>query len=400
MELGPTLRALLYNRSRFLLIALEVALTLAIAVNCLHMISGLRTTLHKDSGIDEENVVRVSVRGFGSRTPDDQQAESLRQEDVTLLRALPGVKQATRILEIPLSGGGSSTGRKALGSKLDTSSAPYFGVGPDWLETLGVELSKGRDFLPAEWDLPEDKRPVVLTEALAKSLFQDEDPIGKKITNSKEEDINEVVGLVRHMTNSWPQSQIADHAMFYPDRPWYPGYHYYIVRAEPGRVEEVRDAVSKALLARDSQRSISAETFRTIRDDTFSETRVVITLLLVVILLLLFVTGLGIVGVTSFSVTQRTRQIGTRRALGATQGDVLRYFIVENLLVTSIGLLAGAGLAFLLNAAMMSFADATRLEVSWILLGALLFLALGLLSALFPALRAARVSPVIATRAA
>ena len=117
-----------------------------------------------------------------------------------------------------------------------------------------------------------------------------------------------------------------------------------------------------------------------------------------VIVLLLFVTSLGIIGLTSFSVAERTRQIGTRRALGAQRADILRYFLLENWIVTTLGLSLGVLLAVLLNAALVAQLKAHRMDASYLAGGVLLLWAAGLLATWFPALKGARVAPAIATR--
>jgi len=117
-----------------------------------------------------------------------------------------------------------------------------------------------------------------------------------------------------------------------------------------------------------------------------------------VTVLLVLVTSLGIVGLTSFSVAERTRQIGTRRALGARRRDVLQHFLAENWIVTTMGVAVGVVLAFALNFGLVTVVEGARLR--WPLLGAgvlLLWLA-GLLATLAPALRASRISPALATR--
>ena len=116
------------------------------------------------------------------------------------------------------------------------------------------------------------------------------------------------------------------------------------------------------------------------------------------IVLLLFVTSLGIIGLTSFSVAERTRQIGTRRALGAQRGDILRYFLLENWIVTSFGLSLGVFLAVALNAALVNQVRAHRMDGAYLAGGVLLLWAAGLLATWFPALKGAGVAPAIATR--
>src|SRR5690606_19519717 len=115
---------------------------------------------------------------------------------------------------------------------------------------------------------------------------------------------------------------------------------------------------------------------------------------------LLLVTALGIVGLASFWVAQRTRQIGVRRALGATRGQILRYFQTENFLLVTIGIVLGMGLAFGLNQLLMRHYELPRLPLAYLPIGAGVLWALGQAAVLWPARRAANVPPAVATRSA
>jgi putative ABC transport system permease protein len=117
-----------------------------------------------------------------------------------------------------------------------------------------------------------------------------------------------------------------------------------------------------------------------------------------VIVALLGVTALGIVGLASFWVAQRRKQIGVRRALGATRGDILHYFQTENFLIVTLGIVLGMVLAFGLNLLLMQHYELPRLPFWYLPVGAVALWALGQLAVLAPALRAAAVPPVVATR--
>jgi putative ABC transport system permease protein len=117
-----------------------------------------------------------------------------------------------------------------------------------------------------------------------------------------------------------------------------------------------------------------------------------------VIVLLVLVTSLGIVGLTSFSVAERTRQIGTRRALGARRTDILAHFLLENWLITTMGLSLGVALAYGLNIGLLSAVSGAKLSGALVVSGVFVLWLAGLLATLAPALRAARISPAIATR--
>jgi putative ABC transport system permease protein len=136
------------------------------------------------------------------------------------------------------------------------------------------------------------------------------------------------------------------------------------------------------------------------RVTAYRDDRGLAVILAVVCAALVAVTGFGIVGLTSYWVSQRRRQIGIRRALGATRGAILRYFQTENLLIASAGAVVGVGLAIGINLWMVSSFEMPRLNFVWTLVGAVAVLLLGQLAVLWPAMRAASLPPALATRSA
>jgi putative ABC transport system permease protein len=407
MELGPVFRALIHNRVRFWLITLEVALTLAIVVNCVSLALESRGEFLRDSGIDEENILVVRAEPIAPEYDEETYLNAARDRDLERLRAFPGVRAVTALSSVPLSGGGSATGRKREGFEGDSSTAPYFVTSPGAIEALGVELVAGRDFTPAEYeaiqgddDSSDTDQPAILTRALASELFPDGDALGKRIVSSSGDASNIVIGIVEQMHNSWPNAESIDgHTMLLAGQPGHPSWGInYIVRAEEGAMGSVAAGVDELLLGMDGGRIIETRPLLEIKRRTYGGALGMMKMLTAVVVLLVLVTALGIVGLTSFSVSQRRRQIGTRRALGATRQDILRYFLLENWLVTGSGLALGLGLAWGLNYWLTKVAEAPKLD--WgLLAGAMVLLwASGLLAALVPALRATRVAPVVATR--
>jgi putative ABC transport system permease protein len=135
-----------------------------------------------------------------------------------------------------------------------------------------------------------------------------------------------------------------------------------------------------------------------VKSQYFTQNQIVIGAMSMVIVLIIIVTGLGIVGVTSFSVTERTRQIGTRRALGATKPAIVRYFLMENWIITNSGLILGVALAYGLNYLLVTQTSGVKLDWRYVIAGVVLLWAQGIVATLMPATRAAAVPPVIATR--
>jgi putative ABC transport system permease protein len=172
-----------------------------------------------------------------------------------------------------------------------------------------------------------------------------------------------------------------------------------MVRAEPGRRDEVMKAAEDALGKSDNGRVIlrvrSLEYFAA---STYADDRAMATYLSVVIALLLGISALGIFGLAAFNVSTRTKQIGTRRAVGARRSDILRHFLAENWLITSVGVAVGCVLALLLGYWLSTTFELPRLDLYYLVVGVVVLWLVSLAAALHPARRASRVSPAIATR--
>jgi len=411
MEIGPIFRSLLNHKVRFWLIAVEIALTLAIVANCVNMILDQRAQLLRPTGYDETNLLIVRSEPFAPEFQDDDYVEASYDEDLAAIRAMPGVFAATGVSSIPLSGGGSATGRRPIGGgEEDSHTAPYFVVGTDALATFGVKLTEGRDFVESDFPPPdeEDRDPteeapdlhnVLVTRDLAEALFPDDKQgLGKRTQNKSGTNIDTIVGVIDRMHCSWPLSSVAERVLLFPGRPASGRRVIYAVRAEEGMVDGLYTTLETELLRVNEGRLVTVSTLAEIKADTYRGITATVSMLGGLSVLLIVVTSLGIIGLTSFSVTQRTREIGTRRALGATRGAILRYFLVENWLVTGVGLSIGLVLTYALNFALAHWADVPRIGLSHVITAMLALWIAGLLAALAPALRGAMVSPVIATR--
>ncbi len=192
-----------------------------------------------------------------------------------------------------------------------------------------------------------------------------------------------------------------DYSMLLPIRPPYTDGQYVVRVTDPLRRAEVLKAAVAALMKVDNSRLVlKQQTYTEIREKYFRNDRAMIWLLGAVCIALLIVTALGIVGLASFWVQQRTKQIGIRRALGATRSQILRYFQIENFLLASIGIVLGMLMAYSINVWLMARYELPRLPAIYLPIGALLLWMLGQLAVFWPARRAAAVPPAVATRSA
>jgi len=405
MHIGPIFRSLMHNKSRFWLITLEIALTLAIVVNCVNLLVDMRREISEPSGIDEDNLLAIYAQPFGEGYQDQTFRREIQKEDLRRLRALPGVVDAVAISAIPLSGSGSATGRKPRDSELDTLTLPYFVVSDGALETLDVGLVAGRDFSPSDFDFDQEAyergeyaKPVILTQSAADDLFPDGNAVGQVIQSREGDLFNKVIGVIDHMVCAWPTWEYAKRTILLPGHPGDNRDLKYMVRAEPGALDQVFGAVAEAIETVDRDRVIRVETLQETKLEYFETSLATMKMLTAVIALLIVVTALGIIGLTSFWVTERTRQIGTRRALGATKADIVRHFLIENWIITGIGLVIGLAFTYGLNYGLAQFAEAPKVEIVLIAAGAIGLWLTGVVAALAPALRATSVAPEIATR--
>ncbi len=399
MELGSILKGMTRNWVGPLLVALQVAITMAVMVNALFVIQERREVMARPTGVDEANLGRTGIFAYA----DDFDWTGEIRADLEALNNHPGVHAAGTVNSLPGTGSGWSSTWLVEENKPETSvqSAMYL-VDEHGLETLGLELVEGRWFREDEII---DVDPtgfegffsgIVLTESLANKMFPD-GALGRMVY-TESEDQAPVVGVVRQLAVPWPSYLEWEDSSLVPGRLSGPAI-FYAVRAEPGRLEQVLPEVEELLTGRASGRTVlPPETHREMVAEEFTDERATVRILFVIMVLLVLLTGLGIVGLASFNVRRRTRQIGTRRALGATRGDILRYFLAENAVLTAMGLGIGVVLTYALNYFLADQFNVARLPGSWLLIGMLALLALGQLAVLGPARTATRIPPAVATR--
>lgn len=401
MEIRPILSALMRSKVSMILIGLQVALTLAIVTNALFIIGQRLERMDRPSGINEADTFLIGSSGFG------QQFDSrvTTQADLDLLRHLPGVVAATPVNTVPMSNGGWNSGLQLTPQRTPSSTNTAFVFIDDHgLDAFGLNLVAGRAFRPEEVvDRTMNDRdlsgPLIVTKALADKLFPDGDALGKNIYLDEGAPPSTIVGIVEKMQQPWVSSTTIEYTTLLPVRMAYGSTSRYLVRTEPGRRDEVMNLAEEKLAASNTSRIIRGKrTIEQIRKDAYSGDRAMSIILLTVITALLAITALGIVGMASFWVAQRTKQIGTRRALGATRRDILRYFQTENFIITTLGLLAGGVLAYAFSLWLMQSFNLPKLPWYYVPTGFVCLWLLGQLAVLGPALRAARVPPAVATR--
>jgi putative ABC transport system permease protein len=405
----PILAALRRHKVAVLLIVLQVALTLAIVANAFLIIGHSIERMVRPTGIEEDGLIRIlqqwPAMPGGDDTTTIERFDALQRTDLETLRNLPDVQDVAASTSNPI-----LSGYDAGDISLDAERkgkfvrAAYYYGDERLRPTFGLRLVAGRDFYASEIRHGRGRpgSPVVIvSKPVADQLFPNGSALGRTVYQDGKP--AKIVGIVERLqTPKRADSDWAFNSVIEPlreDDSW----AGYVVRARPGRTTEAIREIHKALFAVNPMRLMpepfaGIHSFAEIRALGYFPDRGAALLMGSVCLILLSVTGAGMVGLTSFWVIQRYRQIGVRRALGARKIDIIRYFQIENLLIVGGGAVAGTLLAFGLNEWLMMHYEMTSLSVRYVTIGILVMLALGQAAVLVPARRASNVPPVVATR--
>ena len=401
-EIGPIFRALMRNKVGAILIAIQIAVTMTIVVNSIFIILERAQRIERDSGIDEANSFYLTTTGFG--TSFDPKSTAI--DDLALIRATLGVLDAIQINAIPVSGGGwSMSFQTEPGEEKESEGAAIYMVDEHAINALDLEVIAGENFLPNDvrWrqrsvtDWPDN---VLITKVLAESLFADipyQNVVGKTIYIRQTEPMI-VKGIVDKIQAPWVGWDDLEHTVLTPELTEFESNRYYI-RALPGQRDAIMPIIEEALASSNKQRIIrNMRTVQETRERSYRGDTAMIKILSTTMVILTIVTGLGIVGLASFSVNRRKKQIGTRRALGASQGSIVRYFMIENFLISTVGVVLGAVLTVGLNMLLVNMFSLNALDWYFVPAGMLVLWIVGQIAVFGPAQKAANIPPALATR--
>jgi len=401
VDIAPIIKALRRNKLGTLLMCLQITMTLAIVCNCLSVIDRYMERSTRPTGIDEGNIFTLSNQWLGN--PADIGARI--QADLAAIRSVPAVRDVQDTNSFPLRGGGWGWKLSLRASqKVPTSSTTLYFVDDHGLNTYGLMLVAGRWFRPdeiGEHGMSDLSFPptVVISADLAHRLFPSGNAVGQMVYWTPTA-TSRIVGIVERAQTPWAafMGRTDEQSSFLPYR-YVDGQTFYVVRARPGQLADAMRKVPEQLIALSQERIVdNISTFTETRNTAYFESRTNAVELGALSGLLLGVTGCGIVGLTVYWVNQRRRQIGVRRALGASAADILIYFHAENLLIAGCGTVLGVALALASNLWLVTHFELARVSVGFVALAALIVLAASQVAVFWPSLQAASISPASAAR--
>ncbi|QQX79355.1 FtsX-like permease family protein [Shewanella sp. KX20019] len=399
-QIKPIVSMLLHNKSGPLLLLIQIILSVAIVANASFIISERIGLMNRDSGIAESEVFDFSIYNFDDSV--DPVTQPLR--DLDIIRQLDGVKAATLTSMTPLSGGGWSSNFSHGTSEEDRKDGPnaaiYYGD-EQMIPTLGLNLIEGRNFYPDEVNAggPELASLAIVSAQFAKDTFGDEPAVGKVMYRGNiGTQPMKIIGVVERLQGAWVDNDNLDLSIIL-NVELASSFNRILVRADEAAIVGLKEAIPTALHKEHPNRVVRG--FTTIsehRTSVYRNHELMATVLSMMVVLLLLITSLGLAGMVMFNIERRTKQIGTRRALGAKKRDIISFFLVENYLICLIGGVLGGLIAVQLGQQLMTLYSLPKLDLIYPLVTVAGLLVLTTVAVILPARKAANISPAIATR--
>jgi putative ABC transport system permease protein len=391
------------QRLRRIFVVSQVALSLVLLAGAGLLIRSFIKLGQVDPGFDAANVLALTLALPNPRYAEHTARISFYRQTLENVRNLPGVQAAAFISDPPVTG---SLGLWLNGFHIDGQPPPPPGqrhsaylrwITPDYFRTLNIPLLKGRALTEA--DAADRPWVVVIDEAMARRYFPNEDPLGKRLViYAGERRPREIVGVVGNVKQTALDQEAGAH-MYVPYFQTPQDYATLLVRAAAAPLN-LTGAVKSAVLAADREQPVyNIQTLEGIVAESVAARRLNMSLLGLFATVALALAALGIYGVMSYSVSQRTQEIGIRLALGARPRDVFSLVIRQGMALTmtgaAIGLLAAFGLTRLLTNLLFGVSPADPLTFIGV---AALLTCVALLACYAPARRATKVNPVVALR--
>ncbi len=383
------------GRTRSALVIAEVGLSLTLLIGSGLLVKSFARLMDVDPGFDPDRLLTFSLGLPSSTDPAHQLA--FYQQVLQGLQALPAAKSAGAVSRLPLAGGNSSRSFNASGSANEYTADVRVSTA-DYFRAMGIPLLKGRSF--SESDLGSSINVAIINDALARSVFPGQDPIGKLLTNFGPDHLTlqivGVVGNVRHVG-----LDTAPHPEIYQmlGQAQWPSM-YVAIRSATSYAASLTSAAQNAVWS--VNKDVPLANVRTMQEviaNSVQRRKFSMLLLTIFAAVAMMLAAIGLYGVMSYSVAQRTKEIGIRMALGARRPDVLALVVKQGMALVAIGIATGfllaLGMTRLISGMLFGITATDPLTFVGVaaLLGSVAFLA-----SYLPARRASKVEPMVALR--
>jgi predicted permease len=392
-----------HNRFRNLLTVTEVTLAFVLLIGAGLMSRSFLRLVNLDPGFNPENVITIDISLSRTKYAEPQQRTAFFKQAVEKLKAIPGVESSGAVYPLPLSGGDEGAafgieGRPSPAPGQVQSAGPRW-VSSDYFKAMGISLAKGRFF--TERDDEQGPNVLIINESMARRYWPDEDPIGKRVAFDRRDNSpnwREIVGVVKDIKHS-SLDVTTRPEMFFPFSQFPSPFMTLVIRSKTDK-NALAAAVRDMIVTIDKDQPISnIWTMDQLMSNSISQRRFNMLLLSIFAVVALLMASVGIYGVISYSVTQRTHEIGIRMALGAQRKDILQMVMKQGmglaLLGIAAGLVASFGLTRIMSSLLFEVSATDPITFAGI---SLLLIVVALFACYIPARRAMSVDPMVALR--
>jgi putative ABC transport system permease protein len=387
------------DATRKTLLVVEVSLALVLLVGAGLLVRSMARALGVELGFNPDNLLTMRV-DLPEKAYDDARRQVFHDECLTRVSALPGIRSAAITYALPIDGSQMNRGFSAVSKTgAQRGGTSYAPVSPNYFEVMGIRLLKGRVFTAA--DTADSARVAIVNETLAQRVWPGEDPTGQRLKwGPPESDAPwlEVVGVVADVKLNGVERDTPSQA--YVPFSQHPTGLQWLVARTPGDPLQVAASVERAIYAIDKDLPVvSIRSMEQLLSRSIAQRRLTLVLLASFAALALVLAAVGIYGVISYSVRQRTNELGIRMALGAQTSDVLKMILAQGLKLTLFGVVIGLGAAFALTRWMETLLFHVRPTdpLTYTAIAVALTL-VALFACYIPARRATKVDPMIALR--
>ncbi|MDK1287346.1 ABC transporter permease [Pseudoalteromonas umbrosa] len=398
-DFSPIFKTLWKNKTGPMLLILQIAVAFTILTNVSFMASSKLHDLTAPSGLDED--VLFSFRANLPVESSDYVA--LLDQDLRDIKELNSVERITVTNSVPLAGWGVFyllTENEDPESYI--ASAGAYSGSREYMDTLGFEIIMGRWFEESEIAYASDSfddlsNSILVTKELAKRISPNDWSAAVGSTVYIHARAYQIVGIIDRLIATWPEWHGNERSVVFPAY-IFTGENRFIVRAKPGQLEQAMDDVKSLLMQQPGRFVTDLNTFKHTRETGYKSMESSFIILTSVTIALIMLTMLGVFGQARFTLMKRRRQIGTRRALGASKFQIMRFYILENLIVVGIGVILGCLCAVIANVKLIELFRQDAVPYEYFLYGGLSVFVASLIAVIPTAYNAANTSPAIATR--